>query len=51
MKPQTRHQTLTLWLPVTLAFVVLIAAWFTLIKIAVEHPVESVPLEHTGAAE
>jgi len=51
MKPETRHQILTLWLPVTLAFALLIAAWTTLIKIAVNNPVEKVPLEQAEKSE
>jgi len=35
-----------LWIPVTLAFLLLAAAWTILIKIAREHPTETVPLEN-----
>lgn len=35
----------SLWIPVTLAFVLVAAAWFTIIKIAKENPTETVPLE------
>jgi hypothetical protein len=36
----------SLWLPVILAFVLVITAWAILIKIAKEHPVETIELEH-----
>ncbi len=45
MKPETRRRLLTLWLPVTLAFVVVIAAWATLITIASKNPVEMIEVE------
>ncbi|MGB0416643.1 MAG: hypothetical protein ACPGKS_07330 [Coraliomargarita sp.] len=37
----------SLWIPVTLAFVLVIAAWFTIITIAKENPTETVPLHST----
>ncbi len=37
----------SLWIPVTLAFLLVIAAWFTIIKIAKANPTETVPLENT----
>ncbi len=41
----------SLWIPVILAFLLIIAVWSVIIKIAHEHPVESVPLEtETGSA-
>lgn len=40
----------SLWIPVILAFLIVSAAWFTLIKIAREHPTEVVELE-TSTAE
>ncbi|WP_309387136.1 hypothetical protein [Cerasicoccus frondis] len=39
---------LSLWIPVTLAFIVLIAAWTTLIIIAKKNPTETVPLENSA---
>lgn len=38
----SRRQVLTLWLPVTLAFMLVITAWVFLISIAQEHPVEMI---------
>lgn len=35
----------SLWIPVTLAFVLVACAWTVLIKIAKENPVESVEIE------
>lgn len=35
----------SLWIPVILAFLLVIAAWFTLIKITSEHPTQQVELE------
>ena len=35
----------SLWIPVILAFLIVSAAWFTLIKIARENPTEVVELE------
>jgi large-conductance mechanosensitive channel len=35
----------SLWIPVILAFLIVSAAWFTLIKIAREHPTEVIELE------
>ena len=35
----------SLWIPVILAFLLVIGAWFTIIKIAQKNPTESVPLE------
>ncbi|ADE54486.1 hypothetical protein [Coraliomargarita akajimensis] len=40
----------SLWIPVTLAFVLVIVSWSILIKIAKENPTEMVPLE-TAPAE
>ena len=39
----------SLWIPVTLAFLLVIAAWFTIIKIAKANPTETVPLETNSA--
>lgn len=38
----------SLWIPVILAFLLVIAAWYTIIKIARENPTESVPLDTLG---
>jgi len=35
----------SLWIPVTLAFVFVASAWFVLIKIAKENPVETIQIE------
>jgi len=35
----------SLWIPVTLAFVFVATAWFFLIKIAKENPVETIKVE------
>lgn len=35
----------SLWIPVTLAFLLAIIAWALLIKIAKEHPVERIEVE------
>ncbi|MEO0795635.1 MAG: hypothetical protein AAFX93_10750 [Verrucomicrobiota bacterium] len=40
--PTPTRKQWTLWLPVFLAFVLLIAAWTTLIKIAADHPTERI---------
>lgn len=45
MKPQTIRP----WLYVTGAFLLLIAAWTSLIFIAVKHAPQSVPLETAGS--
>ncbi|MBK1857641.1 hypothetical protein [Cerasicoccus arenae] len=45
-EPNTRR--LSLWIPVTIAFLVLIAAWTTLIVIAAKHPTEIVPVEQAA---
>lgn len=39
----------SLWIPVILAFLLVGAAWFTIIKIAKNNPTESVPLEATAS--
>jgi len=41
----TARRGLPLWVPVTLAFAVLIAAWTTLIIIAKNNPAEFIPVE------
>ena len=35
----------SLWIPVILAFLIVSAAWFTLIKIAKENPTEVIEIE------
>ena len=35
----------TLWIPVILAFLLVIGAWFTIIKIAQQNRTDSVPLD------
>ena len=35
----------SLWIPVILAFLLVCAAWFTVIKIAQQNPTQSVPLD------
>lgn len=37
----------SLWVPVILAFLLVIGAWFTLIKVAKENPVEPIQIEKT----
>lgn len=39
----------SLWIPVSLAFLVVILAWGTLIKIAREHPTSSIELSTPAA--
>jgi cell division septal protein FtsQ len=38
----------SLWLPVILAFVLVIAAWTFLIKLAKDNPVETIELDSTA---
>lgn len=45
MKEDKKKFAWSLWIPVILAFVIVSAAWFTLIKIARENPTEVVELE------
>ena len=46
MPPLTKRSfAWSLWIPVILAFLLVGAAWFTIIKIARQNPTESVPLE------
>ncbi len=35
----------SLWIPVVLAFLLVSAAWFTLIKIAKDHPTQTIELK------
>lgn len=41
----------SLWIPVTVAFLVVITAWTVLLKIAKENPVEIIEIEKTSNAE
>ena len=43
--PTEKNFAWSLWIPVILAFLLVIIAWFTLIKIAQQNPTENVPLE------
>lgn len=43
--PEPKRRSVPLWIPVTLAFIVLIAAWTTLIIIAKNNPAEFIPVE------
>jgi len=40
-----KNRATQLWFWVVIAFLILIAAWTALIKVANDHPVEIVPLE------
>jgi cell division septal protein FtsQ len=44
-RPEKKKIAWTLWIPVILAFLLVITAWTMLIKIARDHPVEPVELE------
>ena len=44
-QPNKKSFAWSLWVPVIIAFLLVIAAWFTVIKIARQNPTESVPLE------
>lgn len=46
-KPEKKKIAWTLWIPVILAFLLVITAWTVLIKIARDHPVEQIELEET----
>lgn len=41
----------SLWIPVILAFLLVISAWTVLIKIAKEHPVETIEVDGTSNVE
>ena len=45
LSPTNKGIAWSLWIPVILAFLLVGAAWFTVIKIARQNPTESVPLE------
>lgn len=52
MPPSTNKSfTWSLWIPVILAFLLVIGAWFTIIKIARQNPTESVPLDTASQDE
>lgn len=42
---EKKNRKLSLWIPVVLAFVLVIVAWSVLINIAANNPTEKVPLE------
>ncbi len=46
-----RSLGIPLWVPVTLAFILLIAAWTTLIIIAKNHPPDFIPVETSSSGE
>lgn len=43
--PSKKRFAWSLWIPVILAFLLVAAAWFTIIKIAQQNPTESIPLD------
>ena len=45
--PDKKKFAWSLWIPVVLAFVLVITAWTFLIKLAKENPVETIELETT----
>jgi len=45
--PKRRRIAWTLWLPVLLAFLLIGAAWFTVIKLAAENPTQTVELQNS----
>ncbi|WPJ97666.1 hypothetical protein SH580_08080 [Coraliomargarita algicola] len=45
--PKKKKFAWSLWIPVTLAFILVIIAWTILIKIAKENPVETIEIERT----
>lgn len=45
MKAETKRRLLTLWLPVVLAFLLVIAAWSTVITLANKNPVEMIEVD------
>jgi cytochrome c-type biogenesis protein CcmH/NrfF len=52
MKPKNKKPIAwSLWIPVILAFLLVIGAWFTIIKIAKEHPTERIPVERPKDVE
>jgi len=46
-KSEKKKTAWSLWIPVVLAFLLVIAAWTVLIQIAKENPVEQIELERT----
>lgn len=47
--PAKKKINWSLWIPVILAFLLVITAWTVLIKIAVENPVQQIEIEKTPA--
>ncbi|WP_158279745.1 hypothetical protein [Coraliomargarita sinensis] len=50
-KPEKKKIAWSLWVPVILAFILVIAAWATLIKIAKDNPVEQLEIETNANIE
>ena len=50
-QPNKQKFAWSLWIPVILAFLLVSAAWFTLIKIAKANPTETVELDTTTSAK
>ncbi|HKK17245.1 MAG TPA: hypothetical protein VJ952_01080 [Opitutales bacterium] len=48
-KPEKKKIAWSLWIPVILAFILVIVAWTTLINIAKENPVELIEIEADGS--
>ncbi|MGZ0657602.1 hypothetical protein ACWPKS_18565 [Coraliomargarita sp. W4R72] len=46
--PKKKKFAWSLWIPVTLAFVIVIIAWTCLIKLAKDNPVEQIEIEQTN---
>ncbi len=49
--PKQKKFVWSLWIPVILAFILVIAAWTTLIKIAKDNPVEVIEVDRTPNVE
>lgn len=45
MSTSKKGITWSLWLPVTLAFLIIIGAWATFITISIHHPTETINIE------
>ncbi len=50
-KPVKKQFAWSLWIPVILAFVLVITAWTVLIKIARENPVETIEVEESSGSD
>ena len=50
-QPTKKKIAWSLWIPVILAFLLVSAAWFTLIKIAKANPTETVELDTSAPAK